>query len=77
MMFKEAKDELSMFSEAYKDSKTRGYRGMNRLMDDEDRIRQERQGTITRLLKDPKIRILVALAVGLLALYVGRYYKVI
>jgi hypothetical protein len=77
MMYKESKEELGMFAEAYKDSKTRGYRGMNRLLDDEERIKQERTGTITRLLRDPKVRIIVALGVGLLALYVGRYYKVI
>jgi hypothetical protein len=74
---REAKGELSVFSEAYKDTRTKSYQSVNRLIDDVDRIKQERQGTVTRMLRDPKVRIILAIIAAAVVLYVLRYYKVI
>lgn len=77
MINREVNGQLTLFSEAYEDTVTRSYRGMNKLIDNVDRIRQERQGTVTRMLRDPKVRIIVGLILAVALVYTLRFYKVI
>ena len=74
---RELEGKVTVFSEAYKDVRTKSYESVNRLIDDIDRIKQERQGTITRMLRDPKVRLILAVIAAAAVLYVLRYYKVI
>lgn len=74
---RESKGQLSVYGEAYKDTRTKSYQSVNRLIDDIDRIKQERVGTITRMLRDPKVRIILAIATIAITAYVLKYYKVV
>ena len=57
---RELEGKVTVFSEAYKDVRTKSYESVNRLIDDIDRIKRERQGTITRMLRDAKVRLILA-----------------
>jgi hypothetical protein len=75
MMLRESEGQLSSFSDAYQDAETRGWKIVNRLIDDIDRIKKERS-LITRLMKDKWVRVLMVGVFIAAAFYVARYYKV-
>jgi hypothetical protein len=77
MQNRELEGKVETFAEAWKDGKTKSYEDMNYIIDDIDRIKQERMGIITRMLRDTKVRIILAILTAAVVLYVLRYYKVI
>lgn len=76
MQLRETQKQLDSFSEAYQTSDERAKKIVNRLLDNEEKIKEDKSLT-TRIVQDKRLRLILGLIAAGLGLYLLRYYQVI